>query len=145
MHLHSSICHRSTRPADRGRRRHRGSEVLEMALVMPILLGLIFGMIEFGYFFYLKHNLQSAAREGARVGSTLNGTDGDAVAKASAFLTAANLPSGSFSISSTTSGDKITVTVQATWGQVGILHLPFIPLADDKLVSGVTVMRKEGP
>jgi len=116
-----------------------------MALVMPILLGLIFGMIEFGYFFYLKHNLQSAAREGARVGSTLNGTDGDAVAKASAFLTAANLPSGSFSISSTTSGDKITVTVQATWGQVGILHLPFIPLADDKLVSGVTVMRKEGP
>src|SRR5438477_9225280 len=127
MHIFSCIRHGWVH---RSGRRRRGSEVLEMALMMPILIGLIFGMIEFGYFFYLKHNLQAAAREGARVGSTLNATDADAVSKASAFLTAANLSAGSFAISSTTSGDTITVTVQATWGNVGILHLPLIPLAD---------------
>ena len=94
--------------------------------------------------FHLKHNLQAAAREGAR-------TRGDAQRhrqrrgrQGERILTAANLSPGSFSISSTTSGDKITVTVQATWGQIGILHLPLIPLPDSKVVSGVAVMRKEG-
>ncbi|MBC8104999.1 MAG: pilus assembly protein [Anaerolineae bacterium] len=142
MHNHSGICYGWLRR--RNDRRSRGAEVLEMALMMPILIGLIFGMVEFGYFFYLKHNLQAAAREGARWGSTLNSNDTEAVAKASAFLTASNLPAGSFSINSTTSGDTITVTVQATWGNVGILHLPLIPLPDSKVVKGVAVMRKEG-
>src|ERR1700675_2516893 len=48
------------------RRRRRGSEVLEAALVFPILLALAFGTVEFGYYFYVEHNLESAAREGAR-------------------------------------------------------------------------------
>jgi len=148
MHILSRIRHGWSRRVDRGRPRwnRRGSEVLEMALVMPLLVYLIFGMVEFGYFFYLKHNLQAAAREGARTASTLNGTDGDGVAKASAFLTAANLTAGSFSISSTTSGDTVTVSVQATWGQIGILHLPLMDwsLPDSKVVKGVAVMRKEG-
>ena len=127
------------------RRRSRGAEILEAALVFPILLLLVLGMVEFGYFFYLKHNLQAAAREGARTGSTLNGSDQDAVTKASAFLQAANLTPGSFAISSNTSGDTVSVTVQATWGQVGILHLyPFIPIHYSKVIRGSAVMRKEG-
>lgn len=127
------------------KRKRTGAEVLEMALMMPILIALIFGMVEFGWFFYLQHNLQAAAREGARKGSTLNATDTDAVNQARAFLTAANLAAGSFTVSSSTSGDTITVTVQATWGNVGILHLyPFIPLSDAKVIRGAAVMRKEG-
>ena len=130
---------------NRQRPRSRGAEVLEMALIMPILLLLIFGMIEFGWFFYLQHNLQAAAREGARTGAMLNATDTDAVNKATAFLGAANLNAGSFAITSTTAGDTVTVTVQATWGQVGILHLhPFIPIPDSKVIRGAAVMRKEG-
>src|SRR5438552_10874760 len=49
-------------------RRRRGSEVLEAAMVFPILLALAFGTVEFGYYFYVEHNLESAAREGARAG-----------------------------------------------------------------------------
>ena len=46
---------------DRGRRlrRRRGGALIEAALVMPILLGLCFGMVEFGYFFFVKHTLQA--------------------------------------------------------------------------------------
>src|SRR4051812_13398788 len=44
----------------------RGNAVMEMALVLPILLALSFGTVEFGYFFYVKHTLQGAARDGAR-------------------------------------------------------------------------------
>jgi Flp pilus assembly protein TadG len=49
-------------------RPRRGAEVLELALLMLPLLWLTFGAIDFGWYFYLQHNLQGAAREGARAG-----------------------------------------------------------------------------
>src|SRR3954463_9405041 len=55
-----------------GRRRVRvlrfrsGNAVLDMALVLPLLIALTFGAVEYGYALYIKHSLQAAAREGAR-------------------------------------------------------------------------------
>ncbi len=49
-------------------RPRRGAEVLELALLMLPLLWLTFGAIDFGWYFYLQHNLEGAAREGARAG-----------------------------------------------------------------------------
>src|SRR5690349_17422717 len=47
--------------------RRSGAELLELGLVLGvILLPIIFGIIEFGTYFYIEHNLQAAAREGAR-------------------------------------------------------------------------------
>jgi len=46
--------------------RRSGAELLELGLVLALLLVLVFGTIEFGTYFYVEHNLQSAAREGAR-------------------------------------------------------------------------------
>jgi len=47
--------------------RRSGAELLELGLVLGvILLPIMFGIIEFGTYFYVEHNLQSAAREGAR-------------------------------------------------------------------------------
>ncbi len=44
----------------------KGQSLVEFALVMPILLSLILGMLEFGWIFNGKITLTSAAREGAR-------------------------------------------------------------------------------
>ena len=57
--------------------RPRGSAVLDAALVFPILLSLTFGTIEYGYYFYVKHSLQGAAREGARAAITPSATNSD--------------------------------------------------------------------
>ena len=46
----------------------RGASVVEFAIVLPILLVLLFGVIEFGFIFYNKEMLTNAAREGARAG-----------------------------------------------------------------------------
>ena len=47
--------------------RRSGAELLELGLVLgAILLPIMFGTIEFGTYFYVEHNLQSAAREAAR-------------------------------------------------------------------------------
>ncbi len=51
------------------RDREGGASVVEFALVVPFLLMLVFGVIEFGTVMAQKATVASAAREGARFGS----------------------------------------------------------------------------
>ncbi|HEY5012028.1 MAG TPA: TadE family protein [Acidimicrobiia bacterium] len=51
--------------------RERGAVLVEFVIVMPLLLGLVLGMIAFGTWYNNKLNLSTAAREGARYGATL--------------------------------------------------------------------------
>jgi Flp pilus assembly protein TadG len=54
--------------------RDRGAAAVEFALVVPILITLIFGAIEFGLYVQARTVLENAAREGVRVASlTANG------------------------------------------------------------------------
>lgn len=62
-----SIRHRSLTARERGRRRGQG--LVEFALVLPIFLLLIFGVIDGGRYVYVNSTLSNAAREGARLGS----------------------------------------------------------------------------
>ncbi len=51
----------------RGLRSERGAAAVEFALVLPILLVLALGIVEFGRAFQVQATLAAAAREGARV------------------------------------------------------------------------------
>lgn len=55
----------------RGRRAQRGVAAVEFALVLPVLLILLFGIIEMGLFLYDKAVITNASREGARAGVVL--------------------------------------------------------------------------
>jgi Flp pilus assembly protein TadG len=46
----------------------RGAVVVEFALVLPLLMLLLMGIIEFGLLFYNQQVLTNASREGARAG-----------------------------------------------------------------------------
>ena len=53
----------------RGRRfarGERGAALVEFAIVLPLLLTIIFGVVDFARAFYTQNNLTSAVREGAR-------------------------------------------------------------------------------
>ncbi len=52
-----------------GRRGRRGQALVEFALVLPIFLLIIFGMVDIGRYVYLTNAFNEAAREGARYGS----------------------------------------------------------------------------
>ena len=52
-----------------------GAAMVEFAIVLPLLLILIFGMIEFSVMFYDKAMLTNATREGARLGILYNSPD----------------------------------------------------------------------
>ena len=52
----------------------RGAAAVEFALVLPIFLTLLFGIVDFGRYFFVQHTIQFATREGTRlalVGRTL--------------------------------------------------------------------------
>ena len=55
----------------------RGAAVVEMAVVTPLLLTLLFGVIEFGWVFMVKETLTNATREACRIGVLQGSTDDD--------------------------------------------------------------------
>lgn len=61
-------------------RDERGSPAAEMALMLPLLMALLFGGMEGGFFFWREHQMVKVAREAARYGarqmSVLNCTEG---------------------------------------------------------------------
>ena len=50
----------------RRRRRNSGQSLVEFALVLPVFLLLLGGIIDFGFMFYSRITVINAAREGAR-------------------------------------------------------------------------------
>lgn len=47
---------------------HSGQAIVEFALVLPIMLAFLLGIMEFGVLFYNKAMVTNASREGARAG-----------------------------------------------------------------------------
>ena len=47
---------------------NKGQAIVELAYVLPLLVAIVLGIIEFGVLFYDQAVLTNAAREGARVG-----------------------------------------------------------------------------
>jgi len=47
-------------------RKDDGAAAVEFALVLPILIALVLGIVEFGYFLFLNGTAANAARDGAR-------------------------------------------------------------------------------
>jgi Flp pilus assembly protein TadG len=56
-------------PPPRGARSDRGAAAVEFALLLPLLLVLVFGIIDFGRALNAQITLTQAAREGARLAS----------------------------------------------------------------------------
>jgi Flp pilus assembly protein TadG len=63
MTLRQLLTHAWTRRGDR----RRGAAVVEFAVVLPLLLTILFGIIEYGWVFMVRQTLQTAAREGCRL------------------------------------------------------------------------------
>src|SRR5687767_13667181 len=48
----------------------KGNAIIEFALVLPLLLGILGGAVDFCLAFFVSHVVQNAAREGARYAVT---------------------------------------------------------------------------
>jgi Flp pilus assembly protein TadG len=152
-HSETNLC----REQHRCRRlpRRSGNAVLDMAFVLPILLALTFGAVEYGYALYVKHALQGAAREAARTAIVAGATPAQVQAAVDQSMQAAGFPMAKYirpavitpaTWQTASAGTTITVEVKAAWGTVGVQALPPALGGIDpaKEIKGATTMRKEG-
>jgi hypothetical protein len=68
---------------------NKGTTVVEFALVVPLFILLIFGIIDFGWYFFVEHTLQYATREGMRlalVGRKLTDEDGSPMSREASIM-----------------------------------------------------------
>jgi hypothetical protein len=64
----------------------RGAELVEFALVLPLLLAIVAGIIDFGLLFQRQLVLNNAAREGARIAVLPGYAQADVAARVSVYL-----------------------------------------------------------
>jgi len=132
-------------------RHRRGAEVVEMGLALGILTALIFGGVEFGYYIFVKHAVQTATREGARTAVLVGSANSNVTTAVSNVMRSAGLSNSGYTLStsptditSAASGSQITVTVSCTWGTVGSGVRPLSLISAGKVISVSVVMLKEG-
>lgn len=96
----------------------RGVSAVEFGLLLPLLLVILLGVIDYGWVFFVRLNMTNAAREGARVGVTRD--DGvtaqtDATTAANNYLAAAGITGGDVVVTSTNPetepNESVVVTV----------------------------------
>lgn len=109
------------------RSKRRGAVAVEFALVLPLLLLALLGILDYGWYFYCSLNLTNAVREGARAGSlVVNGDPAGAQSTTRAYLSDAGLGTQPTEVTVTVSGAPTTITVDAS------MHLEplvgFVPL-----------------
>jgi Flp pilus assembly protein TadG len=119
----------------------KGQSLVEFALVLPILIMLLFGIVDFGRAFHAYLTIDQAGREAARAASI--GKDSATVRGiAKNQGTSIGLTEGEVNVStdSRTPGTDITITITYTYNLITPLLGPLIktiPLTD------ITVMRVE--
>lgn len=104
----------------------RGAAAVEMALVLPLLLLLVFGIIDFGRIFTAEIQLSQAAREGVRL-QALQLPGFQARAKAAAPMLKDSMSVTPGAICSPTSLPTAVAAVTTTWTATGLIITSFIP------------------
>jgi Flp pilus assembly protein TadG len=108
-------------------RGERGAAIVEMALVLPLLLALLMGILVYGQYFMLAHNVQQAANDGARASIIgLDAADRRAVA-GRAVGRSLQAIDGTHSITVSETTEAITVAVAFTVPQDSFLRSGFVP------------------
>jgi Flp pilus assembly protein TadG len=108
----------------------RGAVAAEFALLLPVLLTILFGIMEFGMIMYGREVVTNATREGARAGivqSTPPVSAGAITTIATNYLTGTGVSAGSviFGVPSSGGATGSPVTVTATYNYPWLI--PYIP------------------
>jgi len=122
----------------------KGQSMVELAMVLPILLVLLMGMIQFGFIFNGHITITSAAREGARLAS-VGGTDSEVIqrVKEAAEGPLLNIEDHLIFIDRSVDGDDEKLSVRID-GSVNII-VPLIDIFTGNRfeISSESVMRSE--
>ena len=127
------------------RKRRRGAAAVEFAVVLPVFVLLVFGMIEYGRMVMVQQVITNASREGARCAVLDGATTSSVQSAVTTYLSDAQVSGGSTAVSpepaTAASGDPVTVTVSIPFSAVSWLPSPMY--LGGKTLSASTSMRRE--
>src|SRR5262245_3381406 len=131
------------------RRGHRGIAAVEMALLLPLLFTLVFGMIEYGSLFWRSQQVATAARNGARRGVMAGATAADVTTSVDQTMLQAGMGATNYAVvltppnpASLASGASFTVKVTVPYADIKLTGFP-VPVPTQ--VSRSVTMAKEMP
>ena len=128
----------------------RGAAAAEFALLLPVFLMILFGIIEFGMIMYGREVVTNAAREGARAGIVQGPpkrTSGDITTIANSYLTGTgvNQADVTFTPAGVGLASPNTLTVTAVYNYNFLI--PYIPnvlgVPNPLVITTQAVMRHE--
>lgn len=128
------------------RNTRRGSQAVEFALVLPVLLLLTAGIVDYGWFYSNQLAMINAAREGGRAGAAADPADGqdyctEAENRVIAALLDAGITATATDVTASTSGadPDIMLTVFVSRPYTGLFSLVPVP----SQIYGQVTMRVE--
>lgn len=112
-------------------RDRRGAALIEFALVLPILLTMLMGIVSFGEYFLTAHLVQQAANDAARAalaGMSATERKGIAVDTAKRMIDSTGiLRSSRGQVDAVEVDNMITVSIRYDATSDPLLNLPFVP------------------
>ncbi len=128
-----------------GRPRARAAAIVEFAVVSPLLLAILFGIIEYGYVFMVRQTLTNAAREGCRIAvlQTTVSPYSEVTNRVDGIMSTTGLTGYTTTMAHWTTGDPTeSVTVSIPFAEVSLMG-NFFGQRTGNLV-GTCSMHKEG-
>jgi hypothetical protein len=126
--------------------KRRGAAVVEFAIVAPVFILLVFGMIEYGRMVMVQQLLTNASREGARKAVLDGATKSEIETLVTDYLSNSSVSGASVTVtpdppSNAAFGDPVTVSVSIPFDQVSWLPSPMY--LGGATMSASAVMRRE--
>ena len=138
---------RLVRPtASRGITSRSGAAAVEFAIVAPVFLIMVLGIIELGRALMVQQVMINTSRVGARHAVTLSATSQSSIDAAEDYAESVGISSASITITPDPAvadpGDEITVVANVDFSSVSWLPTPWI--MGGKVLTATSIMRKEG-
>lgn len=122
----------------------RGGAAVEFAIVLPIFCGVVFGIIDYGWFYYQRFTVAAAIRDGLRTGVTVSQTTGDpsavAIQRAKDNMTNSGVPYDANMFSTSTTGSYPTKALILTANYTFRPLVNFVPMPKASQTYAMTMM-----
>ena len=129
--------------------RRRGLATIEFALVLPLLLMLTLGTMEYGWLFLQAHQITNAAQQGARIGVLPDRTAAEDEQVVATWMNRAGLADSGYTVAVTTrplafpeDGLLLTVSVGVPYANIRLTGFP-VPLPST-LKASISMAKERG-
>lgn len=102
----------------------KGQSLVEFALVVPVLIIIVFGILEFGNLWFTMHTMSGAAREGVRIAAVTAPDVNQVENVVQNYLTASNLNDATITVAGPNAANEVIVTVQMNYNPLFLGVLP---------------------